>query len=68
MNQFRREKFDLILPQIMRDNNIDMWIQVIRPEIPDPLAYEFGSNSGVFIFTEPTEMEAGSSGPFLIVM
>ncbi len=55
MNQIRREKFDLILPQIMRDNKIDMWMQVIRPGIPDPLAYEFGSNSGVFIFTDRNE-------------
>lgn len=47
----RREKLDDILPQVMRDNNIDMWIQVIRPWTPDPLSFEFGSNSGVFIFT-----------------
>ncbi|MBW1887984.1 MAG: hypothetical protein JRI52_06500 [Deltaproteobacteria bacterium] len=52
MNQIRREKFDRFLPEIMRDNHIDMWIQVIRPGIPDPLAYEFGSNSCVFIFTD----------------
>ena len=52
MNQIRREKFDRILPQAMRDNKIDMWIHVIRPWTPDPLAYEFGSNSGIFIFTD----------------
>jgi len=52
MNQIRRDKFDLYLPQVMRENKIDMWIQVIRPWVTDPLAYEFGSNSAVFIFTD----------------
>ncbi len=50
MNLIRREKFDLILPQVMRDNNIDMWIHVIREG--DPLSLDLGSNSGVFIFTD----------------
>ena len=52
MNQIRREKFDSILPQVMRENKVDMWIHVIRPWIPDPLAYEFGSDSGIFVFTD----------------
>ena len=26
MNQIRNDKFDLILPEVMRENNIDMWI------------------------------------------
>jgi hypothetical protein len=52
MNEIRRDKFDIYLPQVMRDNNIDMWIHVIRPWATDPLAYEFGSNSGVIIFTD----------------
>ena len=52
MNQIRREKFNHILPQVLRDNKIDMWIHVIRPWTPDPLAYEFGSNAGIFIFTD----------------
>ena len=30
----RHEKFDLILPDAMRDNNIDMWIHVQKMEIP----------------------------------
>ena len=25
-NEIRMEKFDRILPRVMRDNNIDMWI------------------------------------------
>ena len=36
-NQIRREKFDLILPQVMRKNNIDMWIHVMRESRPDRL-------------------------------
>ncbi len=52
MNQIRRDKFDIYLPLVMRDNKIDMWIHVIRPWATDPLAYEFGSDSAVFIFTD----------------
>jgi len=52
MNQIRRDKFDIYLPQVMRENKIDMWIHVIRPWATDPLAYEFGSDSAVFIFTD----------------
>jgi hypothetical protein len=52
MSQIRREKFDLILPQIMRENNIDMWIHVLREGNPDPLSSNLGSDSGVFIFTD----------------
>ncbi len=52
MNQIRRDKFNLFLPQVMRDNQIDMWIQVIRSWSSDPLSYEFGGEAGVFIFTD----------------
>ena len=52
-NQIRREKFDLVLPQVMKKNNIDMWIHVMRIAIPDPFgAGALGSTSGVFIFTD----------------
>ena len=51
-NEIRIEKFDRILPRVMRDNNIDMWIHIIRSWIPDPLRFELGSNSGVFIFND----------------
>jgi len=46
----RSEKFDIILPQVMRDNKIDMWIHWKRGE--DPLNFEFGSQPGLFIFTD----------------
>ena len=52
MNQIRRDKFDRNLPVVMREYNIDMWIHVIRPWATDPLSYEFGSRSGVIIFTD----------------
>jgi hypothetical protein len=52
-NQIRRDKFDIVLPQAMRNNNIDMWIHVMREAIPDPFGTEeLGSSSGVFIFTD----------------
>ncbi len=51
-HQIRRDKFDQILPQIMREHNIDMWIQVMTEGIPDPMRDELGSNNGVFIFTD----------------
>ncbi len=48
----RNEKLDLILPEAMRDNNVDMWIHVTREGDPDPLEYEFGSMDGYLIFTD----------------
>ncbi len=55
MNQIRKDKFDLILPQVMREHNIDMWIQVMRKGNPDPVSANLGSTSGVFIFTDRGE-------------
>ncbi len=52
LNQIRREEFDLLLPQAMRKNTIDMWIHVLRKSNPDPLADVFGSTSGIYIFTD----------------
>jgi len=51
-NQIRREKFDLILPQVMRKHKIDMWIYVMREVLPDGFGADLGSASGVFIFTD----------------
>ena len=50
--RIRLEKFDKILPRIMRDNNIDMWVHIIRPWTLDPLRFELGASEGVFIFTD----------------
>ena len=46
----RQEKFRVILPEVMRDNKIDMWIYMKRGD--DPLNFELGDNPGVFIFTD----------------
>ncbi len=52
-NRIRRERFDIVLPQAMRNNGVDMWIYVMRETIPDPFgAEELGSTSGVFVFTD----------------
>ena len=52
-NRIRREKFDIVLPEVMRSNDVDMWIHVMRETIPDPFgAEDLGSTSGVFVFTD----------------
>jgi len=52
-NQIRRDKFDIVLPEVMRKNHVDMWIHVMRESLPDPFgAEDLGSTSGVFIFTD----------------
>jgi len=55
MNEIRRDKFDIYLPQVMRENRIDMWIHIIRPWTSDPLGYEFGCDSAIFVFTDQGE-------------
>ncbi len=40
-NQIRQEKFDIILPEAMRKNNVDMWIHVMRVAIRDPFEPRF---------------------------
>jgi len=52
-HRIRQERFDIVLPEVMRKNNVDMWIHVMRETIPDPFgAEELGSTSGVFVFTD----------------
>ncbi|HTK28386.1 MAG TPA: hypothetical protein VL309_02490 [Vicinamibacterales bacterium] len=52
-NQIRREKFDIVLPEVMRKNHVDMWIHVMRETIPDPFgAEDLGSTSGLFVFID----------------
>lgn len=56
----RHEKFDLILPGAMRDNNVDMWIHVVESGKKDPLALDLGGwfeyrawePIGYYIFTD----------------
>ena len=52
-HQIRRDKFDVVLPHVMRARGVDMWIHVMREAVPDPFgAHELGSTSGVFVFTD----------------
>lgn len=41
LNWIRKKKFDIILPIAMRENNIAMWIHVMREGNPDPLNIDF---------------------------
>lgn len=56
MNQIRQEKFDLVLPEVMRENKVDMWITVNREGYDDPLTEDFGkgytSDWGYYVFTD----------------
>ena len=50
MKLIREQKFEVILPRVMRDNKIDMWIHVKRKS--DFFDFEFGEKPGVYIFTD----------------
>ena len=50
MTLIRGQKFDVILPQVMRDNKISMWIHVKRGE--NLLDFELGDGDGVYVFTD----------------
>lgn len=56
MNQIRQDKFDLVLPQAMRENGVDMWITVNREGYDDPLTPDFGKGYtgswGYYVFTD----------------
>ncbi len=55
LNLIRNDKLDLILPSAMRDNDVDMWINVARDGQPSSLEYEFGHFDGYLIFTDTGE-------------
>ena len=52
MHLIRSEKFELILPGAMRDNEVDMWIHATRVGRPDPMSVYLGSVDGYIIFTD----------------
>jgi Xaa-Pro aminopeptidase len=56
MNQIRRDKFDLVLPEVMRENSIDMWITMIREANYEPLWPDLGfgytGDKGFYVFTD----------------
>ncbi|UCE42226.1 MAG: hypothetical protein JSV17_04450 [Candidatus Aminicenantes bacterium] len=47
-----REKFDTIVPLVMRERGIDMWMHIVRTNDLDPLGHVFGSDEGIFVFTD----------------
>ena len=53
MRLIRSEKLNAILPYVMRDHGVDMWIHAMGPD--DPLGFEFGTEPGFVIFTDPGE-------------
>lgn len=74
MNQIRNEKFDLVLPEVMRENGVDMWISVNREGYEDPLTPDFGrgytGSWGYYVFTdrggERIERAALGIGTYLV--
>jgi Xaa-Pro aminopeptidase len=56
MRRIRLDKFDLVLPQAMRENKIDMWIVAMKQNHPDPLWEDLGGGfigaTGYFVFTD----------------
>ncbi len=56
MNQIRRDKFDLVLPEVLRENGIDMWITMNREGHNDPLWPDLGmgytGTTGYYVFTD----------------
>ena len=59
MCQIRAEKFDLILPKAMHDNDLDMWIVVMREGLLDPLWEALGrgyvGDWAYYVFTDGGE-------------
>lgn len=59
MNQVRNDKFDLVLPEVLRENNIDMWIVTNREGNLDPLYADMGEGyvgaNAYYIFTDTGE-------------
>ena len=56
MCQIRKDKFDLILPEVMRENGVSMWITTVREGDYGPLYEDFGrgypSSLGFYVFTD----------------
>jgi Xaa-Pro aminopeptidase len=56
MCQIRKDKFDYILPEAMRENDIDMWLVMMKEGHYDPLYDDLGrgypGRVGFYIFTD----------------
>lgn len=64
MCQIRAEKFDLVLPEAMRDNDLDMWIVVMREGLLDPLWEALGrgyvGDWAYYVFTDRDDAGAAA--------
>jgi len=56
LNQIRRDKFDLVLPEVMREHGVDMWITMIREANHGTLHVDLGqgyaATDGFYVFTD----------------
>ena len=56
MAQIRRDKFDAVLPEAMRENDVDMWITMMKEGLHDPLYEDLGhgyvGGIGYYVFTD----------------
>ncbi len=73
MCQIRAEKFDLVLPGAMHDNDLDMWIVVMREGLLDPMWDALGrgyvGDWAYYVFTdrgERTERAALGVGGYML--
>ena len=73
MCQIRAEKFDLVLPGAMHDNDLDMWIVVMREGLLDPMWEALGrgyvGDWAYYVFTdrgERTERAALGVGGYML--
>ncbi len=70
LDHIRREKFDLVLPRVMREREVDMWIHVIRPWTWSGNEYRqlegLGLNYSSIDSTDPLRYEFGSNAAVLI--
>jgi Xaa-Pro aminopeptidase len=56
MCQIRKDKFDLVLPEALRENRIDMWLVMMKEGHPDPLYEDLGRGypapNAFYVFTD----------------
>lgn len=55
--QIRSDKFNYVLPEVMRENRVDMWIVTLQEQAYDPLYDDLGrgypgSMLGTYVFTD----------------
>ena len=55
--QIRSDKFNLVLPEVLRENKVDMWIVTLQEQAYDPLYDDLGrgypgSMLGYYVFTD----------------